>query len=83
MPLYLRSDDDPLLKAIQDSAAVKKGDDHYLPQRAHNEHHDYNVQCAIFKASLKKNYIYSQSPISITIQAQIPFRLYRDFQHSA
>ena len=44
MPLYLRSDDDPLLKAIQDSMAVKKGDDyHYLPQQAHNEHRNYNV----------------------------------------
>ena len=44
MPLYLRSDDDPLLKAIQDSTAVKKGDDyHYLPQRARNEHRNYNI----------------------------------------
>ena len=42
MPLYLRSDDDPLLKAIQDF--VKKGDDyHYLPQRARNEHRNYNA----------------------------------------
>ena len=59
MPLYLRSDDDPLLKAIQDSTAVKKGDDyHYLPQRARNEHRNYNVLQSLRYALKKKTTLF-------------------------